>query len=257
MKLLDKIRKLNGVLCDGSPEGFSFNALCELIGEMTASNVYIMDAKGEYLGGKFTKGEEFPSKEDGKGGLLPLDKSSNESLLAIKESRINIVGEETQEIYGKKYKNTDKYHIIVPIIFSNVRIATLETARKMTPYKDEDVAIIEYGATVIGMKVSRDLAAKRESEERSIADVTLALETLSYSELEAVGNIFKELDGNEGVLVASKIADNAGITRSVIVNALRKLESAGVIGTRSLGMKGTRIKIVNHNLLSAIKQIEL
>ena len=43
-------------------------------------------------------------------------------------------------------------------------------------------------------------------------------------------------------LFASKIADRVGITRSVIVNALRKLESAGVIESRSLGMKGTYIK---------------
>ena len=45
--------------------------------------------------------------------------------------------------------------------------------------------------------------------------------------------IFGELDGDEGLLVASKIADKSGITRSVIVNALRKLESAGVIEVRT------------------------
>jgi len=51
----------------------------------------------------------------------------------------------------------------------------------------------------------------------------------AVSELEAIIHIFEELSGNEGVLVASKIADRVGITRSVIVNALRKFESAGVI----------------------------
>ena len=58
-------------------------------------------------------------------------------------------------------------------------------------------------------------------------------------------HIFKELDGTEGILVASKIADRVGITRSVIVNALRKFESAGVIESRSSGMKGTYIKVIN------------
>ncbi len=64
----------------------------------------------------------------------------------------------------------------------------------------------------------------------------MALGTLSYSELEAMEHIFEELDGgDEGLLVASKVADRVGITRSVIVNALRKLESAGgVIESRSL-----------------------
>lgn len=59
--------------------------------------------------------------------------------------------------------------------------------------------------------------------------VQLALEVLSYSELEAVKYIFNEIDGNEGFLVASKLAEEYKLTRSVIVNALRKLESAGVI----------------------------
>ena len=44
------------------------------------------------------------------------------------------------------------------------------------------------------------------------------------------------------------MADRVGITRSVIVNALRKLESAGVIESRSLGMKGTFIKVKKKNL---------
>ena len=61
----------------------------------------------------------------------------------------------------------------------------------------------------------------------------VAISTLSFSELEAIIHIFEELDGTEGILVASKIADRVGITRSVIVNALRKFESAGVIESRS------------------------
>ena len=84
----------------------------------------------------------------------------------------------------------------------------------------------------------------------------MALSTLSYSENEAVIRIFEELEGEEGILVASKIADRSRITRSVIVNALRKLESAGVIESKSLGMKGTHIKVLNqkfHQQLEAIK----
>ena len=69
-------------------------------------------------------------------------------------------------------------------------------------------------------------------------------------------HIFKELDGNEGLLVASKVADRVGITRSVIVNALRKLESAGVIESRSLGMKGTYIKVLNDLLMAELKRMK-
>ena len=76
----------------------------------------------------------------------------------------------------------------------------------------------------------------------------MAINSLSYSE-KAIEHIFEELGGNEGLLIASKVADRVGITRSVIVNALRKLESAGVIESRSLGMKGTFIKVKKKNSL--------
>jgi len=84
----------------------------------------------------------------------------------------------------------------------------------------------------------------------------MAISTLSYSEFEAIVNIFDELNAEEGLLVASKIADKAGITRSVIVNALRKFESAGVIETRSLGMKGTYIKVLNGALMDELNKLK-
>jgi len=78
--------------------------------------------------------------------------------------------------------------------------------------------------------------------------------THTREELEAIVNILGELKGMEGLLVASKIADRVGITRSVIVNALRKFESAGLIETKSLGMKGTYIRIKNEFLLEELRK---
>ena len=54
----------------------------------------------------------------------------------------------------------------------------------------------------------------------------------------------------------SKIADRVGITRSVIVNALRKFESAGVIESRSSGMKGTYIKVLNDVVFDELNEIK-
>ena len=72
--------------------------------------------------------------------------------------------------------------------------------------------------------------------------------------MEAITHIFDELNGTEGILVASKIADKVGITRSVIVNALRKFESAGVIETKSSGMKGTYIRVLNDVVFEELKK---
>jgi len=106
------------------------------------------------------------------------------------------------------------------------------------------------------MEILREKAEEIEEEARSKAVVQMAISSLSYSELEAIEHIFEELDGNEGLLVASKIADRVGITRSVIVNALRKLESAGVIESRSLGMKGTYIKVLNNKFLIELENLK-
>jgi transcriptional pleiotropic repressor len=77
---------------------------------------------------------------------------------------------------------------------------------------------------------------------------------LSYSELEAIEHVFKELKSNEGLLIARKIAHQIGITSSVIVNALRKFESAGIIESRSLGMKGTYIRVLNPYLYDFLEK---
>ena len=98
----------------------------------------------------------------------------------------------------------------------------------------------------------RSVSEEIEMERRKKNIVSSAISTLSFTEHKAVYHILDELEGNEGVLVASKIADRFGITRSVVVNALRKLESAGVIETRSSGMKGTYIKVTNDFIFDEI-----
>ena len=60
----------------------------------------------------------------------------------------------------------------------------------------------------------RSVNEENAEETRKVQIVKSAISTLSFSELEAITHIFEELDGNEGILVASKIADRVGITRS-------------------------------------------
>ena len=136
------------------------------------------------------------------------------------------------------------------------RLGTLILSRLDKAFDDDDLLLTEYSATVIAVEIMRERSEVAEKEARSKAIVQMAISSLSYSELEAVEHIFEELNGNEGLLVASKIADRVGITRSVIVNALRKLESASVIESRSLGMKGTFIKILNNNFLAELEKVK-
>src|SRR5699024_148098 len=144
---------------------------------------------------------------------------------------------------------------VVPIIGGGERLGTLIVGRLTESFNDNDLVLAEYGATVVGMEILQSEAEENEIKARNKAVVQIAISSLSFSELEAIEHIFEELHGKEGLLDASKLADRVVLTRSVIVNALRKLESAGVIESRSLGMKGTYIKVLNENFLVELEKI--
>ena len=97
----------------------------------------------------------------------------------------------------------------------------------------------------MGIEILHERTKNIEERSRERLIVQMAMRALSYSEVESVKHIISELGSFEGVVIASKVADRVGVTRSVIVNALRKLESAGIIESRSLGMKGTFIKVLS------------
>ncbi|MBR5361298.1 MAG: GTP-sensing pleiotropic transcriptional regulator CodY, partial [Lachnospiraceae bacterium] len=152
---------------------------------------------------------------------------------------------------------SNKYQAIVtPIDIAGERLGTLFIYKVKEHYTINDIILCEYGSTVVGLEMLRAVNEENAEENRKLQVVKSAIGTLSFSEMEAIIHIFDELDGNEGILVASKIADRVGITRSVIVNALRKFESAGVIESRSSGMKGTYIKVLNPVIFDEIEELK-
>ena len=144
---------------------------------------------------------------------------------------------------------------MLPVCNQFGQIGVLLCGQDDNVFAEDQQLLMEYAATLVSVMMMRAASRKAETEARKKNVVQLALEVLSYSELEAVKYIFHEINGNEGFLVASKLAEEYKLTRSVIVNALRKLESAGVIDARSLGMKGTYIKILNDYLYEELEAI--
>ncbi len=242
--LLEKSRRINKILQKTAGQHVDFKEVADVLQDVVEANVYIADRSGKILG--ISTIDEFDGEMLSEDDTLPAD--YNAMVLSYDEAKVNLQQDDSVSLF------TDKITTIVPILGGGKRLGTLILVRSDKEFKSEDLILAEYGATVIGMEVLRIRADKIEEEARNKAVVQMAIGTLSDSELEAVENIFAELDGDEGILVASKIADQLGITRSVIVNALRKFESAGVIQSRSLGMKGTYIKVKNPYLLEQIEK---
>ena len=252
VQLLDKTRKINKLLHNNNSSKVVFNDICEVMTDILQSNILVISKKGKVLGiGRCSGIAEISELIVDEVGEL-IDDMLNERLLGILSTKENV----NLETLGF-VQNINKYSaIIMPIDIAGERLGTLFVYRSDCPYDIDDIILCEYGTTVVGLEMMRSVNEENEEETRKIQIVRSAISTLSFSELEAIIHIFDELDGTEGILVASKVADRVGITRSVIVNALRKFESAGVIESRSSGMKGTYIKVINDVVFSELDAIK-
>lgn len=253
VQLLDKTRKINKLLHNNSSSKVVFNDICDVLTDILDSNVLVVSKKGKVLGGSKCGSvpylEELLVRDIGK----YIDDMLNERMLSILSTKENV----NLQTLGFSAAETKGYQaLITPIDIAGERLGTLFIYKKDELYEIDDIILSEYGTTVVGLEMLRSVNEESAEETRKEHIVQSAISTLSYSELEAIIHIFEELDGSEGILVASKIADRVGITRSVIVNALRKFESAGVIESRSSGMKGTYIKVVNDYVFTELENIK-
>ncbi|MCI8711675.1 MAG: GTP-sensing pleiotropic transcriptional regulator CodY [Ruminococcus sp.] len=253
VQLLDKTRKINKLLHNNNSSKVVFNDICAVLTEILESNVLVISKKGKVLGvGRSVKVKKLDELlTENVGGHV--DKMLNERLLSVLSTKENV----NLETLGFSADSARGYQaIITPIDIAGERLGTLFLYRQANMFEIDDIILSEYGTAVVGLEMLRSVNEESAEESRREHVVQSAISTLSFSELEAIVHIFEELDGTEGILVASKIADRVGITRSVIVNALRKFESAGVIESRSSGMKGTYIKVLNDYVFAELDKLK-
>lgn len=256
-ELLEKTRRINKLLQRTAGHPVNFEEMAQILSDLIRANIYVVSRRGKILGYSLLDSFEcdIMLKEVLAEDSFP--NHYNSGLLKVDDTYPNISQEQRRCVFfhDKACLYEDKITTIVPVNGGGDRLGTLVISRFGRNFKEEDLILAEYGATVVAMEILRSKSDEIEMEARKKAAVKVAIDTLSYSELEAVQHIFEELGGDEGLLVASKIADRVGITRSVIVNALRKFESAGVIESRSLGMKGTHIRVLNDRLMGELKKL--
>ncbi|GAA0495553.1 GTP-sensing pleiotropic transcriptional regulator CodY [Salinibacillus aidingensis] len=256
MELLERARMINSMLQKTTGKTVNFSDMSATLRDAISANVFVLSRRGKLLG--FSIKQEIENermKQMLEERQFPEEYTENLFTISRTTPNLDIHSEYTAFPVENKDLFQNGLTTIVPIIGGGERLGTLILSRLQDHFNDDDLLLAEYGATVVGMEILHQKAEEIEEEARSKAVVQMAISSLSYSELEAIEHIFDELGGNEGLLVASKIADRVGITRSVIVNALRKLESAGVIESRSLGMKGTYIKVLNDKFLVELRKL--
>ena len=249
--LLDKTRKVNKLLNEKKSSKVAFADVCKILGSLMETQVYVLSTKGKILG-SFIYDEDHKiegfQREKGK----YISKKLNERFLNVLSTQENVnlvtMGFEKNLVKGI-------YALVTPITIGGERFGTVFMYRKSSNYDVEDIILCEYSTTVIGFEIlhSEDEETKMEAIKKK--SFSSAITVLTKKEREATAYLIHELMGDEGTLVTSKIAKNVGVARTVVVNALRKLESAGLLQTKSSGVKGTYIKVLNENILKEFENI--
>ena len=238
VKLLDNTRKIERLLHNNDTGKVVFNDICRVMSDVLESNILVISKKGKVLGfGEFTGIPALSELITDQVGTF-IDSSLNERFLGVLSTNENV---NLGTLGFVREEDCDNVGIIAPIEIAGERLGTVFIYKNSEGFDIDDIILCEYGTTVVGLEMLRAVSEETAEESRKINVVKSAINTLS---------------GIEGILVASKIADKAGITRSVVVNALRKFESAGVIESRSSGMKGTYIKVLNDAIYGELKNLK-
>ncbi|AND78695.1 MULTISPECIES: GTP-sensing pleiotropic transcriptional regulator CodY [Streptococcus] len=255
--LLQKTRKITSILqrsVDSLETDLPYNTMAAQLADIIDCNACIMNGGGTLLGYAMKyktntdRVEEFFAAKQ-----LPEDYVKAASRVYDTEANLPIDSDLTIFPVESKDIYPDGLTTIAPIYGGGMRLGSLVIWRNDKEFSEDDLILAEIASTVVGIQLLNLQTENLEETIRRQTAVNMAINTLSYSEMKAVAAILGELDGSEGRLTASVIADRIGITRSVIVNALRKLESAGIIESRSLGMKGTYLKVINEGIFDKLK----
>lgn len=261
-EILERLRLINRLL---QKEGGFINRekindlpfldLIERLADILESNVYLIDQEGTLLG--FS---EAIAINNSRVKQMLLEKKFprvyTDEINKIKHTTANIGIESDLSVFPVETRDifVTGLTTVTPIFAAGIRLGSLIFARLDRPFDSGDLILAEHSATVIGIEVLHLHNIKSAMVTRAETAVTIALQSLSYSETEAIVEIFNQIEGLETRINASQIATSKGITRSVIVNALRKLESARILESKSLGVKGTYIKVRSEILLNEMKQ---
>lgn len=253
VQLLDKTRKIGRLLHNNNTSKVVFNDICRVLSQTLSSDVVVISRKGKVLGRFFDRDQRISLIDTEVGDFI--DPELKERLLGVLSTNDNInlatLGFEKDEYSGY-------CAIIAPIEIAGERLGTVFAYRDFGSggrYDIDDIILCEYGMTVVGLEMMRSLKEEDAFDARQREVARSSMTILSHSEQEAVIHILDALEGREGRLVTSKIADEAGLTRSVVVNAMRKMETAGIMETRSSGMKGTNIRIRNDKIFEEIESL--
>ena len=250
IKLLDRTRRINSLLHNNNSYVVVFNDICQCLGDLLGASVIVTSAKGKILAIYRNEGTPLLGNIGEYSVGDKIDKEVNERFLAVLSTKENV---NLETLGYDDLSENNLSAIIMPVDFAGKRMGTTFIFRNKKEFSVDDIILSEYANTVFELEMMRSIYEEGEEVKRSIETTTLAVQSLTDSEKRALKIILRELNGRtEGTIVASHLSKENKITRSIIVNAMQKLEGAGIFSLESHGMKGTHVEILNNSIYKEV-----
>lgn len=245
--VLSKIRQLtNQIQLHEDQYSLDIDQIIQNVSNLIVSNVYLVDQTGFVIDMCVQETNQLdPLTHCELGDRIATDMYQTLQANEI-VANINMYDDSTNKI---KTLFPERYTTVIPILSKNIRLGTLLIyGARLT---EEDLILVEYSSLLLGL----ELRKKQAKEVQQHKMIKQAINSLTYREIKAVGHVISELKEKEmeGVVIVKRISEANSLNPSTFVNALRKLQSAGIVHLKSQGPKGTYVKVLNQQLLTAIK----
>ena len=174
---LKKIRRLNWVLSESTTGTLSYGDLSRILSEITEANFYILDNRGKVLGVAYNQENDTSIIPD-EGGFEKVPLEHNMKFLEISETIANLKGDAVSEMLGDDYAQKDKLHTLIPCVCGGIRQGTILLTRYDQAFTDEEIALCEYGATVVGLEIQRNAQLEKAKETADDTAIGVAQEAV-------------------------------------------------------------------------------
>lgn len=256
--IVRQIQKLNQILYNSMENAVTLSQFCQQLSKVLQTNIYFFYPNGNIF--CYATSEEYPcayTELSMQSSVLPERYKSffdgvERSVFNVYEGKPQCTYKDIGScVYG------ERYYSIVPIHYyaSTAEKAGMLMVRYGAPFENDEIVLCEYASIVASMVLFYSAQSTINENALQKAASLLAVSSLSEGETKAACIILDQIDRDtdEGTVVLAKITAKAFVAQSVASSALKKLESAGVIITKSYGVKGKYIKIRNTYLRSQLK----
>ena len=128
--------------------------------------------------------------------------------------------------------------------------------RASQPFDANEGLLAHIACTICAIFLRQKSAMDKAEKAKKRDSIRVLINALSFSELEACGEIINKIAADtEGIVNGGKIAKKLGFAPSIVTSTLKKLDASGMVETRSLGMKGSYVKIKEPLLVEEMKKL--